>query len=129
MNPFEPGFVSTEGFHSVMDKRIARKVSRKVQGEERSFFYNPMWGRLGDESAGPPGTYYYSDSQYVCYFWNTFDQVLLRPGLVDLFSNDCLKVITEINGTSLIRENGTPNKSITSDHLPLLFRLNIETEA
>ena len=43
MNPFDPGVTSGEGFHGVMDKRIAEKGSRKIVGKVRDFFYNPMW--------------------------------------------------------------------------------------
>jgi hypothetical protein len=73
MNPFEAGLVGADGFHAVMDKTTARKKSRIVQSKSRMFFYNPMWGRMGDESQGPPGTYYYNDSSHVSFFWNTYD--------------------------------------------------------
>lgn len=84
MNPFETGLVAADGFHAVMDRQIALKESRTVQGEKRKFFYNPMWSRLGDASVGPVGTYYHSGG-HVSYFWNTFDQVLLRPNLLQYF--------------------------------------------
>ena len=48
MNPFEVGVVGTEGLHGVMDRRTAAGISRVVHGEEYTFFYNPMWGKLGD---------------------------------------------------------------------------------
>ncbi len=62
MNPFDQGVVAGEGFHGIMDKRIAKRGNRKVLGQVRDFFYNPMWSLLGDESEGPPGTYYYNAS-------------------------------------------------------------------
>ena len=126
MNPFETGLVGADGFHGIMDKTTARKKSRIVQGKSRMFFYNPMWGRMGDESQGPPGTYYYNDSGQVNFFWNTFDQVMMRPDLLDYFSNDNLQVITSIRGESLLSVGGIPNNISASDHLPLLVRLQIE---
>lgn len=42
MNPFETGMVSADGFHAVMDRNIADKVSRKVQRKDCKYFYNPM---------------------------------------------------------------------------------------
>jgi hypothetical protein len=51
MNPFEEAMVAADGFHAVMDARIAMKIDRKVQGVDYNFFYNPMWNRLGDSSS------------------------------------------------------------------------------
>ena len=125
MNPFEDGMTGSETFHAVMDRGIALRGARVVNGEERRYFYNPMWGRMGDLSLGPPGTYYYGDSTPITYFWNTFDQVLIRPSLIDCFVNDKLSVITEVNSQSLLNDNGLPDRNIGSDHLPLMFSLDL----
>ena len=59
MNPFEPGVVLTTGFHAVMEKQIAKKQKRTVSRNDYTFFYNPMWGFLGDLGRGAvSGTYY-----------------------------------------------------------------------
>jgi endonuclease/exonuclease/phosphatase family metal-dependent hydrolase len=126
MNPFEDGLIAADGLHAVMDRSTALKQKRKVQGEERIFFYNPMWSLLGDISIGPPGTYYYSTSKQKSLFWNTFDQVLLRPSLLDYFSDNGVKVITNFNGTNLLKENGRPDSNNFSDHLPISINLTIE---
>lgn len=126
MNPFENGMVSADGLHAVMDRRIALKKERTVQGKARSFFYNPMWSRLGDLSNGPPGTYHYPNSGQACFFWNSFDQVLLRPSLLDFFSDQSLEVVTRFNGTNLLNESGQPNKQQFSDHLPIFINLSLE---
>ncbi len=126
MNPFEDGVVSANGFHAVMDKTVARRKGRTVQGKRWDFFYNPMWGRMGDGSQGPAGTYYYNGSGYVSFFWNTFDQVMIRPDLLDYFVEERLQVLATINGQSLLSPSGVPDTSFTSDHLPLLVTLQIE---
>ena len=69
MSPFEKGLVAAGGFHAVMDRRIAERGQRIVQGKRYQFFYNPMWGHLGDTGSGPAGTYFYENSSYVNYFW------------------------------------------------------------
>jgi hypothetical protein len=84
-----------------------------------------MWGRLGDETEGPPGTYYDQRSKHVCFFWNMFDQVLLRPELLPFFRNEEMKILTEDGDESFVNQTGLPDDSIASDHLPILFRLNL----
>lgn len=123
LDPFDSGVTMSEGLHGVMDRDIAERESRIVRGHNRQFFYNPMWSRLGDESPGPPGTYYYNSSTEVNYFWHTFDQVLLRPDLLPHFHNNDLEIISEFNSRSLLTLNGLPDTNIASDHLPLTFKL------
>lgn len=123
MNPFEGGLIGADAFHGVMTQQIAQEKSRKVHGLERSYFYNPMWGRMGDISDGPPGTYYYRGSTSRQFFWNTFDQVLLRPDLLRFFKKENLKVITEIDNFKLIKSSKI-NKDDFSDHLPILIELS-----
>lgn len=125
MNPFEPGVVGASGLHAVMTRELARKRRRIVAGKQYNFFYNPMWGQFGDSSPGPPGTYYYQSSQHVSHFWHMFDQVLLRPDLIDCFDSDELRILDRIGGDSLLKADGVPDKRIGSDHLPILFRMEL----
>lgn len=125
MNPFELGVVGSEGLHAVSSREVASRRSRVVAGEERHLFYNPMWSLLGDYSPGPPGTYYYSASKPVTYFWNTFDQVLLRPTLSSNFHPGDVNVVTSIDGRSLLTTSGVPDREV-SDHLPLITILRLE---
>jgi len=127
MNPFEEAIVAADGFHAVMDKSVAMKRARMVQGLEYDFFYNPMWSRLGDNSQGPSGTYYYNAAgALINYFWNTFDQVLIRPELIEFFDHSSLKVLTEIDGQSLIKKQSID--SDFSDHLPLIVTIDVEKQ-
>jgi len=98
MNPFEDGIVGTIGLHAVMSQSIAMGNSRTVQGVDYPFFYNPMWGHFGDRNAGPDGTYYRSSAEHVNYFWNIFDQVLIRPELIDVFAKDELQILDHDGG-------------------------------
>ncbi len=128
MNPFEAGVVGAGGLHAVMDRRIAAKGSRTVHGEVYDYFYNPMWAHFGDAGSTPPGTYYYNSSNEVNYFWNIFDQVLIRPALLSCLSNDGVNVVTELEGESLLDDRGRPDREIGSDHLPVVVNLNVIEE-
>lgn len=125
MNPFEAGLVSSEGFHAMMARSIAAKERRTVLGEARRYFYNPMWSLLGDCSPGPPGTYFYSSSSPLTFFWNAFDQVLLRPELAACFLPGDAMVIDSVGSRSLLTSTGIPNPS-GSDHLPLFVVIRVE---
>lgn len=83
MNPFEDGITSASALHAVMTMQLARRVDRVVQGSRYRFFYNPMWGFFGDRTAGPPGTYYHRSAAITELFWHMFDQVLVRPTLME----------------------------------------------
>jgi hypothetical protein len=122
MNPFDAGVVSAHALHAVMTKDVARRGSREVRGEEYPFFYNPMWGCFGDRTAGPPGSFYLGASKPVNYFWNVYDQVLLRPGLMDSLRE--LAVLDSDGVESLLTASGLPQTSSGSDHLPLFFQLD-----
>jgi hypothetical protein len=124
MNPFESGIISSEGFHAVMTKRIARKFSRTVAKEERSYFYNPMWSHFGEYPESVPGTYYYQGTTPIVYFWNIFDQVLVRPDLIDSFIESELRILTSADDVSLIRKDGIPDQVHSSDHLPIIFEID-----
>jgi len=124
MNPFESGMISSAGFHAVPTKAIARKATRKVNGEDVHFFYNPMWRHFGDRPNRSAGTYYKWQSNPLAYFWHIFDQVLIRPSLLQAFRDDSLAILTDIDGTPLLTDAGTPSAAVASDHLPIIFVLD-----
>jgi endonuclease/exonuclease/phosphatase family metal-dependent hydrolase len=125
MNPFEMGMVGAGAMHAVMDRRIAEKGARVVAGKRYSFFYNPMWGKMGDVEDATPGTYYYNSGTELCVFWNMFDQVIVRPELLKDFDPKKLKIVTRVGKKSLVSESGIPRRSVASDHLPILFEVRI----
>ncbi|GAB4457951.1 MAG: hypothetical protein OHK0029_18480 [Armatimonadaceae bacterium] len=88
LNPFDVGVVGTEGLHAVMTQQTALRESRTVQGKQYPFFYNPMWSHFGDNADTPAGTYYQDRAEAICYFWNMFDQVLIRPSLISRWQEE-----------------------------------------
>lgn len=125
MNPFEMGMVSAAGMHAVMTRETASRGSRTIRGNSYPFFYNPMWGKFGDGTDGPAGTYYDYRAEQTTFFWNMFDQVIIRPELLKHFKNDELKILSSFGTASLINTRGLPDRAIGSDHLPILFKLYI----
>jgi hypothetical protein len=127
LNPFEEAIAAADGLHGVMDKQLAQRGRRTVQGQQWDFFYNPMWSRLGDESVGRPGTYFYSGGGSLSYFWHTFDQVLLRPSLLPYYGANDLSIIADVDGEAIISREGS-RQSGGPDHLPIVIRLSIEKD-
>jgi hypothetical protein len=122
-NPYEHGFVATDGLHAVMSKTVAQRKTRRVSGRDFDLFYNPMWSHFGDTGNRPSGTYFYEKAEHVNYFWHIFDQVLLRPSLLGGFSDD-VQILTMAGSTSLLDGNGRPDQVNASDHLPIMFSLD-----
>lgn len=60
-----------------------------------------MWHLMGNASNLCKGTFYYS-TETKSYYWYTYDQVILRPNLIDKFDINELKIIESINNISLI---------------------------
>ena len=126
MNPFEAGVTAAKGLHAVMDARIAQRRSRTVYGKTYKFFYNPMWTMFGDSSRGDaPGTIYYDHSEHFQYFWNIFDQVLIRPQLIPLFDMAELKIVAQGRNYNLMTNKGRIDANTYSDHLPIKFKINL----
>ena len=122
MNPFDPGLVGATAFHAMMTRDIARRRTRVIDAKPYDMFYNPMWRFFGDHTPGPAGTHWYRPAKPIVYGWNMYDQVLLRPDLMDGLAD--LRIIDQIGPTFLLR-NGRPDRRIGSDHLPLFLTLNL----
>jgi hypothetical protein len=127
-DPFEPAISSANGLHAVMSRRVAHRGERVVQGQVVPFFYNPMWCHLGDHNEAHCGTYYYDSGGALNYYWHAFDQVLVRPALVAGFRQRELEIITRVGPHRLVTERGVPNAESASDHLPLLFRIDLRVQ-
>jgi hypothetical protein len=126
LNPFEDALTAADGLQGVMDRAVAARPARTVQGQTWDYFYNPMWSRLGDDSMGPPGTHWHAGSGLVNHFWNTFDQVLLRPDLLSCYDPAGLVVPTHAADRTILHQAG--GGAGLSDHLPVVVALSIEKE-
>lgn len=105
-----------------MTKQIAGKSDRKWREEKYRRFYNPMWGLFGDLTPGPAGTHYWDSSVPSNHHWHMFDQLLLRPSLMDRLRN--IQILDRDGYASLLAANGTAVKDHLSDHLPILFQVD-----
>lgn len=124
-NPFEEGMISAKALHAVMSADIAKRESREFNRKRYRMFYNPMWGKFGDTTSGPPGTYFHSSSKKCETFWHILDQVLIRPELMSRFQHQSLQVLAQHSMGSLLNRNGRPARAVASDHLPLLFEVSM----
>ena len=109
----------SNGLNAIMCRKTVCRIRKK---NDKKLFYNPSWNLLGDRFH-TPGTYYRQSegSQY----WSVLDQVMMRPDMVAHYDVDSLKVLNKTKNDSLISTNGIPNKTKYSDHLPIIFKLNI----
>jgi hypothetical protein len=121
MNPFDPGMVSAIAINSIPCLVTARRGSRTIDKRDHAFFYNPTWNLLGDFS-GPPGTYFHSSPGSESHYWNTLDQVLVRPGVADRFRRDAFAILTTTGTRSRVNHAGRPH---LSDHLPIAFTIDL----
>ena len=133
MNPFDDGMIFPDGFGAMMTKSLVRKSAISREGQS-SRFYNPIWSRLGREmDEGPPGTYYWRAQREMNLYWNYVDQVLVGHDLLDHFPDYQFRILTSIPGEErpqqLIRETDRHWKVELSDHLPLLFDVDLPAES
>ena len=123
MNPFDPGLVGAQALNAVMTRDLALRTQRQVQGTSYRHFYNPMWSFFGDRTDGPAGSFYHASSAPSNHYWNIYDQVLLRPDLIDAL--DEVRILDSDGHETLLTRAGLPSKTSGSDHLPLYFRLDL----
>ena len=125
--------VFPEGFGAMMTKGLVRKAAL-ASGGICHRFYNPIWSRIGREvDDGPPGTYYWESKREHNLYWTYVDQVLVGHDLLDHFPESRFRILTSIPGETgqipLIRESARHWKVELSDHLPLIFDLDLLPEA
>ena len=82
-----------------------------------------MWGLFGDQTPGPPGTHFWESSVASNQHWHMYDQILLRPSLMDRLRN--IQILDRDGYQSLVDEQGIATKEHLSDHLPILFQIEV----
>lgn len=122
LQPFDAPMLDVDGMHGEMSRRVAQEEGRVSNGRFSPFFYNPMWNFFGDLK-GPPATYYYRSNKSHEYFWYMFDQILIRPALLERFDTKNVRILTQSGRTKFLDSEGRPDKTI-SDHLPILWNLD-----
>lgn len=120
LDPYDFGLCDQRSLLAVMDRRLALRLDGRHRTRE-AVFYNPMWSRMGDTSEGPPGTYYRSRDDHHDYFFHTFDQVMVRPSLIDALEQ--VSVPRRLQGVELVSTSDLPRRGVASDHLPIIFEL------
>ena len=123
-NPFESSCIAANMMHAIPYIEELKSTARIIQGKEYQKFYNPMWKFMANRES-PYATYYYNNSDMVNYYWNAYDQIIIRPHLLCAFEYDSLNIITETTNHQLLK-NRKPNKEKYSDHLPLYCILREE---
>jgi len=122
LQPYSQGVAGVLGFNATMSVSNARRNYRKIDGEKRYFYFNPMWKLMGDNKL-VQGTYYSDkDQQDLSMFWYSFDEVLIRPYFIEKFNWEYFDVIERTNDYTFIDRNKI-NKIVYSDHLPLKFEI------
>lgn len=125
MDPFDRDVCEHGAMHATMERAKAarRPEGRTCGGRFERFLYNPMWRLMGgtDVERRVLGSCRFDSSDVLEYYWHTYDQVLVRPALLDWLDDRNVHLITEANGHSLVNQNRRPS---VSDHLPLVFGLN-----
>lgn len=122
LQPYSYGIAGANSFNATMSMEKAKTKSRVVHGERCLFYYNPMWELLGKRGSAYGSYYSDNDQQDKSIYWYSFDEVLLRPFLMNKFNWEYFDYIIEVNGRSLLK-NSKINKEQYSDHLPLKFEI------
>lgn len=110
-----------------MAKDVRQRSTRRGSGTD----ITGLLGRGKPQTNSPHKTplhrtlSYYRAGESRWYYWNIFDQVLLRPSLLPWFNNKDLQIVTGDGVTRLINSDGLPERELLSDHLSILFRLNV----
>jgi hypothetical protein len=53
------------------------------------------------------------------------DQVVIRPAESPSFPEDQLEIVSSVGTVSLLAPDGTPDTTVGSDHLPIVFHWNL----
>lgn len=135
-NPFDEGVINTDGFCALPHRDIVQIKSRQKismrDGRYIRMFHNPMWKFYGDIES-PSGTFYYAKkpADVNNFWWHFADQIIFRPALLNEVDSASIRVMSEIDGTSLLQSRAgiqIPDARI-SDHLPIQFDITERSQS
>lgn len=126
-NPFEEPIASADGLHAIPMKQVNGQTYREVEKSRYEFFYNPMWSCYSARES-PPATYYFYKYAAHELFWHMLDGVVVRPEMLDSFPQQQLRILNQAGSRSLLTTAGLPDIDWASDHLPVLFRLDLKPQ-
>jgi exonuclease III len=123
MHPYDPGMTSVSGVHAQMTRTLARKRDRIHRRRPRPRFYNPMWGLFGGRTPGAAASYYWRAGVLHNPDWGMLDQLVLRAPMIDYLQD--VRVLADDGAHPLTGRDGAPNRRELSDHLPVVFQLDL----
>lgn len=122
LQPYSEGVAGVDGFNATKSMTKALQNTRLVDGENKYFYFNPVWKLMGENKL-VQGTYYNSsDSQRKSIYWYSFDEVLIRPYFIKSFNWNYFDIIEKTTSHNFV-PNTTIDKEKYSDHLPLKFEI------
>lgn len=128
-NPFESAILSSDGLHAIGIRKVGNATRRLVRwgDENEDFFYNPMWRKYGSVASmeGGMATHYWQNNQAGELFWHMLDQVVIRPEESVSFPENRLSIISSVGTATLLAPDGIPDRTVGSDHLPIVFHWNV----
>ena len=124
INPFDEICVEADTLFAIPYKNELKERTAIRGGREYEKFYNPSWKFL-ESNELPYASYRYDTCDLVDFYWNMFDQVIIRPCLIDSFDNKNFKILTNTQHHELIFKE-KPNINNYSDHLPIFCRFEEE---
>lgn len=128
LNPYDEALIGADGFNATNDRQIVLRQQRTIDGISYPYTYNPCWALLGQENGNVPGSYYLNSPGGTFQHWHTLDQVIFCPNAVKSYVEKSICRIIKIGSTDLLRMDKTGVTRInesTSDHLPLIFEIDI----
>ena len=128
-HPFESAVLSSDGLHAMGIRHVSGQTNRLVRlGEaNEDFFYNPMWRLYGHMTSSEAGlaTHYWQNGLAAELFWHMLDQVVIRPEECASFPEESVRILSSIGTVRLLAPDGTLDKGVGSDHLPLVFNWDL----
>lgn len=125
-DPYDREICSRLGIFAIRDSREMNRdwASPMVgYGERMRPLYNPAWHLLPESNTRPGGTFLFNSNDRGIR-WRICDQILVSRELMMSIEGHP-EILAKIGGEKLVSEEGAPNESRISDHLPLQMRVQI----